>query len=100
LGRMPDLSTAVRKYCDMRENHRDTKTQRHKERPRQTDSCSRPFFVPLCLCVSVVLSYVTVFANGCTELSEDAMFAADRVTQILESFACASEQIVGESAMR
>ena len=33
-------------------NHKDTKTQRHKERPHQR-ILLRPFFVPLCLGVFV-----------------------------------------------
>ena len=55
------LSTAFRNYRDIRQEpqrHKDTKKGRIKE----SFYCG----LSLCLCVFVVLAYVTVFANNCT----------------------------------
>src|SRR5213594_4067912 len=54
------LSTAFRNYRDIRQEpqrHKDTKKGRIKE----SFYCG----LSLCLCVFVVLAYVTVFANNC-----------------------------------
>src|SRR5206468_12021268 len=47
------------------QGHKDTKAQRHKERPLQW-SLKRPFFVSLCLCVFVSDQKINFSANWMT----------------------------------